>query len=198
MFKMTSYYYLAKLSNSHILSNRILLEWALCQGFSNKLRPWKMDVILKEPMSKRMNKGNEGEKQREKIKVWINEWMNVYGKKPWVSMLEWSNKLINQWKNGWVSLSKKSTNRQLTITTGDYRRPSPVQLAFAFPGSHKLVARFAVIYHNLSISKFWSKAFPVWRQSRISAADNYRNFLQLYFLKMQLESLIYESKTTNS
>mgnify|MGYP006891507710 CR=1 FL=1 len=26
-----------------------------------------MDVILKEPMSKRMNKGNEGEKQREKI-----------------------------------------------------------------------------------------------------------------------------------
>ena len=39
MFKMTSYYYLAKLSNSHILSNRILLEWALCQGFSNKSRP---------------------------------------------------------------------------------------------------------------------------------------------------------------
>ena len=38
MFKMTSYYYLAKLSNSHILSNRILLEWALYQGFSNKLR----------------------------------------------------------------------------------------------------------------------------------------------------------------
>lgn len=113
-------------------------------------------------------------------------------------MFEWSNKLINQWKSGWVSLSKKSTNRQLTITTGDYRRPSPVQLAFAFPGSHKLVARFAVIYHNLSISKFWSKALPVWRQSRISAADNYRNFLQLYFLKMQLESLIYESKTTNS
>ena len=25
-----------------------------------------MDFILKEPMSKRMNKGNEGEKQREK------------------------------------------------------------------------------------------------------------------------------------
>lgn len=72
MFKMTSYYYLAKLSNPHILSNRILLEWALYQGFSNKLRSWKMDVILKEPMSKRMNKGNEGEKQREKIKVWIN------------------------------------------------------------------------------------------------------------------------------
>lgn len=34
-----------------------------------------MDVILKEPMSKRMNKGNEGEKQREKNQG-VNKLMN--------------------------------------------------------------------------------------------------------------------------